>query len=99
MGAESPDDPRIVAAVEAVCAAGRRQHRTVGMFLSRPDDVTAWHAIGTTLFLLGSDHGFLLSGATDLITRTNMIAHPGRRGACSCIVSNTPVTGDRKNSG
>ena len=68
-GAESQDDPRVIAAVAAVCDAGRRHARPVGMFLSRPEDVAHWHAKGASLFLLGSDHGFLLAGAAELLRR------------------------------
>ena len=66
-GADSLDDPRVVAAVEAVCEAGQRAGKPVGMFLSRVADVAHWRARGATLFLLGSDHGFLLSGAAALL--------------------------------
>lgn len=69
LGASSQDDPRVLEAVEAVCAAGRRHGRTVGMFLSRPEDAAAWRDKGASLFLLGSDHSFLLSGAADLLSR------------------------------
>ncbi|TPG48309.1 HpcH/HpaI aldolase family protein [Sphingomonas glacialis] len=66
-GATSQDDPRVVAAIEAVCAAGLRHGRPVGMFLARVADVPLWTAKGASLFLLGSDHGFLLGGAGGLI--------------------------------
>lgn len=66
-GATSQDDPRVVAAIEAVCAAGLRHGRPVGMFLARFADVPLWTAKGASLFLLGSDHGFLLGGAAGLI--------------------------------
>lgn len=65
-GADSQDDPRVVAAVEAVCAAGRRHGRPVGMFLARVGDVPLWREKGASLFLLGSDHAFLLDGAARL---------------------------------
>ena len=65
-GADSQDDPRVVAAVEAVCAAGRRHGRPVGMFLARVGDVPLWRDRGASLFLLGSDHSFLLDGAARL---------------------------------
>ncbi len=68
-GAASQDDPRVVAAVERVCEAGRRHGRPVGMFLARIDDVPHWAERGASLFLLGSDHGFLLAGAADLVAR------------------------------
>jgi len=65
-GVADGDDPRVVAAVERICAAGRRHGRPTGMFLARPGDVPHWRARGASLFLLGSDHGFLLSGAAEL---------------------------------
>ena len=68
-GADSQDDPRVIAAVERVCRAGRKCGRPVGMFLARVDDVPLWAEQGASLFLLGSDHAFLLSGAADLLRR------------------------------
>jgi 2-keto-3-deoxy-L-rhamnonate aldolase RhmA len=68
-GASSQDDPRVVAALERVCAAGARAGRRVGMFLARPEDVPSWVARGATFFLLGSDHAFMLAGAADLLVR------------------------------
>lgn len=69
LGAASQDDPRVVEAVEAVCAAGRAHGVPVGMFLARPGDAAAWREKGASLFLLGSDHAFLLSGATALLAQ------------------------------
>ena len=66
-GAESLDDARVVAAVERVCSAGQAYKRTVGMYLARPADVPLWQEKGASLFLLGSDHAFLLSGAAALL--------------------------------
>jgi staphyloferrin B biosynthesis citrate synthase len=66
-GADNQDDPRVVAAVERICAAGVANGRPVGMFLARPGDAPQWREKGASLFLLGSDHGFLLAGATALI--------------------------------
>lgn len=68
-GAESQDDPRVVMAVERVCAAGVAANKPVGMFLARVDDVSQWRARGASLFLLGSDHTFLLAGANALAHR------------------------------
>jgi 2-keto-3-deoxy-L-rhamnonate aldolase RhmA len=69
-GADSQDDPRVLAAVEKVCKAGLRHSRRIGMFLARMEDAPAWRARGASLFLLGSDHGFLLAGAEDLLRRS-----------------------------
>jgi 2-keto-3-deoxy-L-rhamnonate aldolase RhmA len=68
-GAASLDDPRVVSAVQKVCAAGRSHGRPVGMFLARVEDAASWRAQGASLFLLGSDHSFLLAGAADLLQR------------------------------
>lgn len=68
-GAESQDDPRVVAAVERVCASGMASGKPIGMFLARIDDAAYWRGRGASLFLLGSDHGFLLHGANDLVRR------------------------------
>ncbi len=66
LGCDSPDDPVVVAAVERVVAAGRAAGRPTGMFLSRSSDVAMWRTKGATLFLLGSDHGFIRDGAKAL---------------------------------
>ena len=68
-GAETQDDPRVVAAVERVCAAGVSTGKPVGMFLARVEDTAYWQTRGASLFLLGSDHGFLLAGANELVRR------------------------------
>lgn len=68
-GADSQDAPKVIAAVERVCAVGRAAGRPVGMFLARIEDVALWRQKGASLFLLSSDHGFLLAGAADLMAR------------------------------
>jgi len=65
-GAQTPDDPEVVEAVERTCAAGRAAGRTIGMFLSRTADIQEWRGKGASLFILQSDHEFLLSGARAL---------------------------------
>jgi len=65
-GANTPDDPVIVAAVERICAAGQAAGRTVGMFLGRTADVPEWRARGASLFVLQSDQEFILRGAAML---------------------------------
>ena len=66
LGCESPDDPKVIAAVEQVVAACVKAKRPVGMFVSRTCDVAMWREKGATLFLLGSDHGFVREGAKAL---------------------------------
>ena len=62
-GAETPDDAVVVAAVNRIVAAGNAVGRTTGMFLGRVGDVAMWREKGSSLFILGSDHDFLLQGA------------------------------------
>jgi 2-keto-3-deoxy-L-rhamnonate aldolase RhmA len=65
-GTETPDDPRVVAAVGRIVAAGRAAGVATGMFLPRVGDVAEWRAAGASLFLLQSDQDFLRSGAARL---------------------------------
>lgn len=68
LGCTSPDDPRVIAAVDAVVAACKGAGRKSGMFLSRVSDVAQWREKGASLFLLGSDHGFIREGARAMKT-------------------------------
>ena len=68
-GVTNQDDPGVIAAVEKVCAAGVSRGRRVGMFVARIADVPHWAEKGASLFLLGSDHGFLLAGAAALVAQ------------------------------
>lgn len=63
LGAPTPDDARVIAAVDRILAAGAAAGRPVGMFVPRNQDVAAWRAKGATLFLQGSDHAFVRAGA------------------------------------
>lgn len=64
--AETPDDAVVVEAVDRIVAAGKAAGRTTGMFLGRNGDVPMWREKGASLFILGSDHDFLLQGAAKL---------------------------------
>jgi 2-keto-3-deoxy-L-rhamnonate aldolase RhmA len=56
----------VVGAVDRIVAAGKAAGRVTGMFLGRVGDVPIWREKGSTLFILGSDHDFLLQGAARL---------------------------------
>jgi 2-keto-3-deoxy-L-rhamnonate aldolase RhmA len=64
--AATPDDEIVVAAVERIVAAGNAAGRVTGMFLGRASDVALWRGKGASLFVLGSDHDFILQGAAAL---------------------------------
>lgn len=66
LGCTSPDNPKVLEAVERILAACRAAGRACGMFTPRPADVAMWREKGASLFLLGSDHGFLREGAASL---------------------------------
>lgn len=74
LGCDSPDDPKVIDAVDAIVAACVKASRTVGMFLPRASDVAHWREKGVTFYLLGSDHSFMRAGATALRTAAGLSA-------------------------
>lgn len=66
LGCDNPDDPKVIAAVDAIVTACVKAGRRVGMFLPRASDVAQWRDKGVTFFLLGSDHSFMRAGAAAL---------------------------------
>ena len=66
LGAESPNEPQVIEAVEMICRKGKEAGATIGMFTADLSELPKWRAAGASLFLLGSDHGFMLSGASNL---------------------------------
>jgi len=72
LGCGSPDDPRVVAAVDQILSAAIRAGRPAGMFTPRAEDVPDWRKKGAAFFLLGSDHGYIRSGAMTLRTQAGL---------------------------
>ncbi len=64
--ADTPDDAAVVDAVDRIVAAGKAAGLPTGMFLARAGDVPLWRDKGASLFILGSDHEFLLQSARRL---------------------------------
>jgi len=50
-----------------ICRKGREAGVAIGMFTGNPGELPKWQEMGASLFLLGSDHGFMLNGADALI--------------------------------
>ncbi|MEM6651118.1 MAG: aldolase/citrate lyase family protein [Pseudomonadota bacterium] len=69
LGAETSNDQRVIDAVELICAKGFEAGATIGMFTADLDEIPHWRSKGASLFLLGSDHSFMLSGA-DALTQS-----------------------------
>lgn len=70
LGYDNPSDPAVVKVVEDICKAAKAAGKRSGMFTSDVSELGTWHALGASLFLLGSDHSFLLAGAQALIAKT-----------------------------
>ncbi|MCR9225615.1 MAG: aldolase/citrate lyase family protein [Hyphomonas sp.] len=66
LGADGPNDPEVIEAVEEICTRGSEAGITIGMFTGNLDELPKWRAAGASLFLLGSDHGFMLTGAAQM---------------------------------
>lgn len=66
LGADTPDDPAVIAAVEDICTKCVAAGTPVGMFLSRQSDIPYWRERGASLFILSSDQDFILAGARAL---------------------------------
>lgn len=69
LGADGPNEAAVIEAVEMICAKGREAGVTIGMFTGDLSELPGWRARGASLFLLGSDHSFMLAGASDLVAR------------------------------
>jgi 2-keto-3-deoxy-L-rhamnonate aldolase RhmA len=66
----SPKEDAVIAAAEKICVAANSVNRRTGIFVSDLNDVKYWQDRGVTLFLLGSDHGFIQQGVTSLLSKT-----------------------------
>lgn len=63
---KSPDDGAVVETVRTICAEASAAGTSVGMFTADLKEIPMWREAGSSLFLLGSDHGFMLAGANEL---------------------------------
>ena len=61
-----PADTAVVDAVRTVCAETTAGGTAVGMFTADLGEIPMWREAGSSLFLLGSDHSFMLAGANEL---------------------------------
>jgi 2-keto-3-deoxy-L-rhamnonate aldolase RhmA len=62
----NPSHPDVLAAVEKVVNATNKYDISCGMFVGDLSELPHWISLGVGLFLIGSDHGFMLSGAQQL---------------------------------
>jgi len=66
--------PEVLDAVLGICAAVKSTGTAVGIYSPNVDEIPQWRAAGVSLFLIGSDQEFVLSGARQLALS------PGARG-------------------
>lgn len=76
-GAASPTDDVVIDAVQLICAAGMRHQRPVGMFVGDLNEIPRWRKAGASLFILKSDHAFILDGARALRADFDRLAADG----------------------
>lgn len=62
----NPSHASVLDAVNKVVAAANKYQKNCGMFVGDLSELPDWIAAGVSLFLLGSDHGFMLNGAQQL---------------------------------
>ena len=63
MGESSPEAPRVRAAAEKICAAGRTAGKPVMVFVGSAADAQAMRAIGASAFIYSSDQGLMRQAA------------------------------------
>jgi len=72
-GDDSADSPRVREAVEDIAAAARSAEKTLGVFVSSMAEIEWLKALGATLFIFSSDHGFLRVGAAQALSQARSI--------------------------
>ena len=79
LGATSPQDPVVVAAVERIVDAGRTAGIAVGMFVTSVKEAGDWLERGVTFFLVASDQQLLLESVRASSAAFTGLArpHPG----------------------
>lgn len=66
LGETSADAPTVKQAVEHIVEVSHKAGKATGMFVGNLNELAYWKEKGVSLFLLSSDHGFILSGAKAL---------------------------------
>ena len=63
LGYDNPGHADVVATVEAICDKAKAADVRVGMFTANIEEIPSWREKGVSLFILSSDHSFMLQGA------------------------------------
>jgi 2-keto-3-deoxy-L-rhamnonate aldolase RhmA len=66
LGTTNAKDEKVLAAVNTIIETAHKHGKTTGMFVGDLSELPHWISAGVSLFVLSSDHGFMLSGAKSL---------------------------------
>ena len=66
LGTTNAKDEKVLAAVNTIVETAHKHGKTTGMFVGDLSELPHWISAGVSLFLLNSDHGFMLAGAKSL---------------------------------
>ena len=66
LGETDPKSTTVIKAVTDICRIASEQNMCVGMFTPDLGEIAMWRQQGASFFLLGSDQGFLKTGAAKL---------------------------------
>jgi 2-keto-3-deoxy-L-rhamnonate aldolase RhmA len=66
LGSTDAKDETVLAVVRTIVETAHKYGKATGMFVADLTELPHWIASGVSLFLLSSDHGFMLAGANSL---------------------------------
>ena len=69
LGETNANSEKVIKTVEQIVETANKYGVTTGMFIANLDELEDWIAKQVSLFLLGSDHSFMLAGAKHLQNR------------------------------
>jgi 2-keto-3-deoxy-L-rhamnonate aldolase RhmA len=69
LGETDPNSPKVVQTVEMIVNIANKHNVTTGMFIANLTELEHWLDKNVSLFLLGSDHSFMIAGAKQLQNR------------------------------
>jgi 2-keto-3-deoxy-L-rhamnonate aldolase RhmA len=69
LGEIDPSSEKVLETIEKIVSVAGQYNVSVGMFIANLDELPLWLEKNVSLFLLGSDHSFMIAGAKALQSR------------------------------
>jgi 2-keto-3-deoxy-L-rhamnonate aldolase RhmA len=69
LGETDPSSAKVLETIEKIVTVANQYNVSVGMFIANLDELPLWLEKHVSLFLLGSDHSFMIAGAKALQSR------------------------------